>query len=146
MKICIVINQEGNELTEAWSEEMIVEETQCLYSAPEGLTHAEYGQLVIDNFNFTLKPGEKRRVLLDTSELEHTVEHAWFCDCGQFILFQQPELPGDGPSSEQNGSKTCSRCGDSMWFDVVQDEGDEDDWSAPEEDCDDYDDEYYDDE
>jgi hypothetical protein len=45
--------------------------------------------------------------------------HQWECECGNVILFRQPELPQHDYNSEQNESKTCPSCSDDMWFDEV---------------------------
>ncbi len=51
------------------------------------------------------------------------VTHQWECDeCGEEVLFHQPELPQDNPHSEQNESKQCPLCEGDMFFDELYDE------------------------
>jgi len=48
-------------------------------------------------------------------------KHEWLCDnCGNSIPFRQPELPEDEYRSEMNETKKCPKCGDTMYFDEVE--------------------------
>lgn len=54
---------------DSWEETVDTNETRCLADAPEGLTAEQYGQLVIDFFNSTLREGEAPRKLVTAEEL-----------------------------------------------------------------------------
>ena len=52
--------------------------------------------------------------------MNSSCRHEWICeDCDIRIPFGQPELPAENFRSEQNGSRSCPRCGESMYFDEV---------------------------
>lgn len=47
----------------------------------------------------------------------------WKCDsCGEKVLFRQPELPQEDYNSEENESRSCPVCNDSMYFDWIEEE------------------------
>lgn len=49
------------------------------------------------------------------------MKHEWECeDCGEKVLFRQPELPLLDYESEQNESKSCAECNGTMYFDEVE--------------------------
>lgn len=49
------------------------------------------------------------------------IKHEWECeDCGEKVMFEQPELHGDHRESEQNEDKECIVCGGEMFFEEVE--------------------------
>jgi DNA-directed RNA polymerase subunit RPC12/RpoP len=45
------------------------------------------------------------------------MRHEWICEeCGERILFRQPELEQTNHRSEQNEEKDCPECGTQMYF------------------------------
>jgi len=52
--------------------------------------------------------------------MAENTQHRWICeDCPRIVLFRQPELPGDDPSSEMNDDRDCPGCGESMYIEEV---------------------------
>lgn len=72
MNIEITVKHVDNPRTDGmspWTETLNVEKTRCLSDAAEGLTPDEYGQIVIDYFNSTLRPHEIARELVSAKEI-----------------------------------------------------------------------------